>query len=117
MIGTTVDHYKIVSRIASGGMGEVYKAIDLELDREVAIKCVRRALSELDEATKRFRAEARTLARLSHLNIATVYRFFAEGDRLFLVMEYIDGKPFGEMITNQGSIPHEQAVALVKDAL
>ncbi len=117
MIGTIVDQYKIVERIASGGMGEVYKAIDLELERDVAIKCVRPELTELEEATKRFRAEARTLAKLSHLNIATVYRFFAEGDRLYLVMEYIDGKPFGEMITNQGSIPHQQAVNLVKDAL
>lgn len=117
MIDTIVDQYKIVERIASGGMGEVYKAIDLELERDVAIKCVRPELSELEEATKRFRAEARTLAKLSHLNIATVYRFFAEGERLYLVMEYIDGKPFGEMITNQGSIPHQQAVNLVKDAL
>jgi len=117
MIGTIIDHYKIVERIAGGGMGEVYRAIDLELERDVAIKCVRPELSELEEATKRFRAEARTLAKLSHLHIATVYRFFADGDRLYLVMEYIDGKPFGEIITSQGSIPHQQAVNLVKDAL
>jgi len=117
MIGTVVDQYKIVARIAAGGMGEVYRAVDLELERDVAIKCVRPEISELDEATKRFRAEARTLARLSHLNIATVYRFFAEGERLFLVMEFIDGKPFGDIILGMGSIPHDQAVRLVQDAL
>jgi eukaryotic-like serine/threonine-protein kinase len=117
MIGTIVDQYKIIKRIAGGGMGEVYRAIDLELERDVAIKCVRPELSDLEEATKRFRAEARTLAKLAHLNIATVYRFFAEDDRLFLVMEYIDGKPFGEIIAGSGSIPHQQAVILVQDAL
>jgi serine/threonine-protein kinase len=117
MIGTIVDQYKIIERIAAGGMGEVYRAVDLELERDVAIKCVRPELSDLEEATKRFRAEARTLARLSHSNIATIYRFFAEGDRLFLVMEFIDGKPFGEMIVGQGFIPHDQAVGLVQEAL
>jgi len=117
MIGTIVDQYKIIERIAAGGMGEVYRAVDLELERDVAIKCVRPELSDLEEATKRFRAEARTLARLSHSNIATIYRFFAEGDRLFLVMEFIDGKPFGEMIVGHGFIPHDQAVGLVQEAL
>ena len=117
MIGTVVEHYKITSRIAAGGMGEVFRAVDLELDREVAIKCVRPELSELDEATQRFRTEARTLARLSHPNIATVHRFFAHEDRLFLVMEYIDGKPFGDMISGDNTLPFERSIKLIQDAL
>ena len=76
MIGTQIDQYEIKARIGGGGMGEVYRATDLELDRDVAIKCVRPELSDLEEVTQRFRTEARTLARLAHLNIATVYRFF-----------------------------------------
>ncbi|MCP5179186.1 MAG: protein kinase [Pseudomonadales bacterium] len=117
MIGTIVDQYRIVSRIAGGGMGDVYKAIDLELQREVAIKCVRPELSDLEEVAKRFRNEARTLARLSHPNIATVYRFFTDAERLFLVMEYIDGTPFGGKLKGLGGLPFEEAVWMVRDSL
>lgn len=117
MIGTTVDQYRIVARIGGGGMGEVYRAIDLELQRDVAIKCVRPELSDLEEVTKRFRNEARTLAKLSHPNIATVYRFFADNERLFLVMEYIQGTPFGDRLRQQGVPPWQESVSMIRNAL
>lgn len=117
MIGTTIDQYRIVSRIGGGGMGEVYRAIDLELQRDVAIKCVRPELSDLDEVTKRFRNEARTLAKLSHPNIATVYRFFADNERLYLVMEYIQGTPFGGKLREGGGLPWQEAVSMIRNAL
>ena len=117
MIGTTIDQYKILSRIGGGGMGEVYRALDLELQRDVAIKCVRPELADLEEVTKRFRNEARTLAKLSHLNIATVYRFFTADNRLFLVMEYIDGTPFNGKSANGNVLPYQNAVAMIRDAL
>jgi serine/threonine-protein kinase len=98
-------------------MGEVYRAIDLELEREVAIKCVRPELNDLEDVTKRFRAEAVTLGRLSHPNIATVHRFFANEERLFLVMEFIDGHPFGEMIGAKDALPFERSIELIQDAL
>ena len=117
MIGTQIDQYEIKVRIGGGGMGEVYRATDLELDRDVAIKCVRPELTDLEEVTARFRTEARTLAKLAHLNIATVYRFFAQDDQLFLVMEYIDGSPFGEILKKGGAVPPEEAVQLMQQAL
>lgn len=117
MIGTTIDQYKILSRIGGGGMGEVYRALDLELQRDVAIKCVRPELADLEEVTKRFRNEARTLAKLSHLNIATVYRFFTNEDRLFLVMEYIDGIQFSGKGADGGRLSYKDAVSMVRDAL
>lgn len=117
MIGTTIDQYKILARIGGGGMGEVYRALDLELQRDVAIKCVRPELADLDEVTKRFRNEARTLAKLSHLNIATVYRFFTAEDRLFLVMEYIDGIQFSGKAADGGRLTYKDAISMIRDAL
>ena len=102
MIGTTIDQYRIEARLGGGGMGEVFRARDLELDRDVAIKLVRPELADLAEVTARFRAEARTLAGLAHSNIATVFRFFAHEGTLYLVMEYISGQPFGDMLRIRG---------------
>ena len=112
MIGTTIDQYRIEARLGGGGMGEVFRARDLELDRDVAIKMVRPELSDLDEVTARFRAEARTLAGLGHSNIATVFRFFAHEGTLYLVMEYISGKPFGDMLRDDGARPPAEVVHL-----
>jgi len=117
MIGTTIDQYKILSRIGGGGMGEVYRALDLELQRDVAIKCVRPEIADLDEVTKRFRNEARTLAKLSHPNIATVYRFFTNEERLFLVMEYIDGKQFSGIAADGNMLGYQDAISMIRDAL
>ncbi len=116
MIGTTLEHYRITERLGAGGMGEVYLAVDIELDRVVAIKRLRQELAYNEEIAERFRAEARVLAKLDHPNVATVYRFFSHEDSLFLVMEYVDGKPFGE-ITRRGGLPTEQALPLFQQAL
>lgn len=116
-IGTTIDQYRIEERLGGGGMGEVFRARDLELERSVAIKCVRPELSELDEVTMRFRAEARTLAGLAHGNIATVFRFFPHDGTLYLVMEYISGQPFGDLLRDHGAQPAAEVVRLISQAL
>ena len=117
MIGTTIDQYRIEARLGGGGMGEVFRARDLELDRDVAIKLVRPELADLAEVTARFRAEARTLAGLAHSNIATVFRFFAHEGTLYLVMEYISGQPFGDMLRDKGALPATEVVRIMKQAL
>ena len=117
MIGTVVEHYRIESRIGAGGMGELYLATDLELERRVAIKCLRPELTGNPEVAERFRSEARTLARLDHPNIATVHRFFSRDDQLFLVMEYIDGKTFGELVRTGGRLSPYRVVQLILQAL
>ncbi len=117
MIGATIDQYRITERLGGGGMGDVYRATDLELDREVAIKCVRADLADIGDVSRRFRAEARTLARLSHPNIATVFRFFSEDAQLFLVMEFIAGTHFGSMLRKGGPMAPGQAASLMGQAL
>ncbi len=115
-IGTEVEQYRITKQLGHGGMGDVYKARDLELDRDVAVKCMRPDLVQYDEITARFRTEARTLASVRHPNIATVHRFFEQDNTLFLVMEFIPGKPFDAMLT-ESVPPVEQTVAMVQQAL
>jgi hypothetical protein len=70
MIGEHIEHYRILQHVGGGGMGTVYRALDTMLEREVALKILRGDLSDQPDVTKRFRAEAVTLARLSHPHIA-----------------------------------------------
>ncbi len=86
MVGQTVGKYRVVSRLGRGGMGTVYKAVDQTLEREVAIKCLNADLTEPD-ILKRFRAEAITLARLNHPNIATLFELTEHAGDLLMVME------------------------------
>ena len=80
-----------------GGMGEVYRAKDTKLGREVAIKLLLEEVSQDPERLARFEREARVLASLNHNNIATLYGFEHEGDTSFLVMELVEGETLAEV--------------------
>jgi eukaryotic-like serine/threonine-protein kinase len=92
MIGEQFGHYEIESRVGSGGMGVVYLARDLRLERYVAIKFLPDGRTADAGARERFLREARALSRLNHPNIATIYDFDQKDGRDFLVMEYIEGR-------------------------
>jgi len=89
--GTTLGRYRLLERIGEGGMGEVWKAHDANLDRVVAIKMIRRGTLVDPTIRERFRREALVLSRLSHPGIATVFDFDAQDEYDFLVMEYVTG--------------------------
>src|SRR5450755_3533618 len=91
MIGQTLSHYRVVEKIGAGGMGVVYRAHDEQLDRDVAIKVLPAGSLADENARKRFRKEALSLARLNHPNVATVHEFGSQGGIDFLVTEYIAG--------------------------
>ncbi len=96
--GQTLTSYEIVARLGKGGMGEVYRAKDTKLGREVAIKVLPEDLADDAERLARFEREAKILASLNHANIATVFGFEAEGDTRFLVMEVVEGETLAERI-------------------
>jgi predicted Ser/Thr protein kinase len=98
MIGTTLKHYRIDELLGQGGMGVVYKARDLKLDRPVAIKLLNPALLANPERRRRFLQEARTAAALSHPAIAQVYDIDEADGQLFIAMEFVDGRSVGRLI-------------------
>src|SRR5512140_3363417 len=96
--GARLGPYEIVSPLGAGGMGEVYRARDTRLEREVALKILGRDLLADEGARKRFRKEALALAKLNHPNIAHVYDFASEGGVDFLVMELVPGEMLSERL-------------------
>lgn len=101
MLGTNIDHYRIVSKIGEGGMGVVYRAHDEVLNRDVAIKVL--AKDALDMLGRdHLLAEARTASSLSHPNICTIYEVRKAGDEFCIVMELVEGRAFSALIGDAG---------------
>ena len=109
--GTRLGHYEVVSSLGAGGMGEVYRAKDTKLGREVAIKLLLEEVSADPERLARFDREARVLASLNHKNIASLHAFEREGDTSFLVMELVEGETLADRIA-RGPIPVDEAIPL-----
>lgn len=117
MIGSVVGNYKIVDKLGEGGMGSVFKGVDLMLEREVAIKMLRPELASQANVVERFRSEAVTLAKLNHPNVATLHSFFRQGNDFFMVMEFVRGETLDAVIKRQGAMPCDRAVELFCHAL
>jgi serine/threonine-protein kinase len=117
MIGYVVGNYRITEKIGEGGMGAVFKGIDMMLEREVAIKMLRPELASQPQVVERFRSEAVTLAKLNHPNIATLYSFIRQGDDFFMVMEFVRGETLDTVIRKQGAMSIERAIAMFCQAL
>jgi serine/threonine protein kinase len=117
MIGNVVGNYKIIDKIGEGGMGAVFKGVDLMLEREVAIKMLRPELAQQPNVVERFRTEAVTLAKLNHPNVATLHSFFRQGDDFFMVMEFVRGETLDSLIRQRGALPCDRAVELFSMAL
>src|SRR5262245_10619993 len=111
--GTRLGAYQILALIGSGGMGEVYHAHDVKLDRDVAIKVLPQVLRDDPERLARFEREARTLAALSHPNIAHVHGFEDSSGVPALIMQLVEGPTLADRIAN-GRIPLEDALPLAR---
>jgi len=107
--GTRLGPYEITALIGSGGMGEVYRAFDTRLERQVAIKILSADLMADFNARQRFAREARVVAALSHPNICALYDIGEHDGCDFLVMEYLDGETLADRLV-RGRLPIEQAL-------
>src|SRR6267154_461973 len=96
--GTRLGSYHILSALGAGGMGEVYRARDTRLDRDVAIKILPEAFAADTERVARFQREARVLASLNHPHIAAIYGVEEANERKFLVMELVPGETLAERL-------------------
>src|ERR1700739_4073430 len=112
--GTRLGPYEIACAIGAGGMGEVYRARDTKLGRDVAIKVLPEAFAHDADRLSRFQREARTLAALNHANIATIYGLEQSGDTSYLVMELVPGETLAERVKRDGAIATEEALGLAK---
>jgi beta-lactam-binding protein with PASTA domain len=119
--GTLSGRYRLVSRLAGGGMGEVYRGHDLLLDRPVAVKVLQPSLAADAELVERFKDEARAAARLTHPNVVGVYDWgAADESTYYMVMEYVAGNDLRDLLVTRGPLEPAQAaevVAAVCDAL
>ena len=117
--GTKLGHYEILSLLGKGGMGEVWKAKDTKLGREVAIKTLPDEFAQDADRLARFEREAKLLASLNHPNIAAIYGLEEDAGTRFLVLELVEGPTLADRI-KQGAIPVEESLKLalqIADAL
>ncbi|MGE0862308.1 MAG: protein kinase [Vicinamibacterales bacterium] len=111
MIGETISHYRVLSRLGAGGMGVVYEAEDTRLGRKVAIKFLPDEANADAEAVQRFLREARVISSLNHPHICTLYDIGQHADRQFMVMELLDGQSLKDRIA-KGAMPFEDVLEL-----
>jgi eukaryotic-like serine/threonine-protein kinase len=111
VVGQTLGHYRIIEKIGAGGMGEVYRARDEHLARDVAIKVLPSGTLTDETARKRFHKEALILSQLNHPNVATIHDFDTQQGVDFLVMEYIPGITLSEKVA-AGSLPEKEVLRL-----
>ena len=113
MIGRVMGPYRVLAKLGEGGMGEVYRATDTKLDRDVAIKVLPESLGGDADRIARFQREAKTLAALNHPNIAAIYGLEEADSTKALVMELVEGPTLADRIA-QGAVPVDEALPIAK---
>src|ERR1700675_3213607 len=98
LVPQEISHYRIIERLGAGGMGEVFLAADILLDRKVAIKMLPAKSIGNEQAKKRLFREAKAAATLDHPNICSIYEVGEEGDCAFIAMQYIEGRTLSRII-------------------
>ena len=113
MIGTSLSHYRITEKLGQGGMGEVYRAEDTNLSRQVAIKVLPEEFAHDAERLARFEREAKLLASLNHPNIAAIHGLEEHEGKRFLVLELVEGQTLAERLKNS-RIPLDETLDICR---
>ena len=104
--------WELEELVGTGGMSSVYRARDLALERNVALKLIHERFSDADEHVERFRREARMVASLQHQNIVTIIDRGDHDGRQFIVFEFVDGENLKQLVDREGPLPVERALEL-----
>lgn len=116
----TIGKYRVIGTLGRGSMGIVYKGLDPEIGRTVAIKTLRRITSaqfaDADAALERFKVEARSAGNLRHPNVITIFDVSVEGDTPYIVMDYVEGESFDIVLSREGRLPPDRALAYLEQA-
>src|SRR5687768_8837839 len=118
--GTRLGPYEIIAPLGAGGMGEVYRARDIRLDRTVAIKVLTGSLAADSDARQRFEHEARAIAALNDPHICTIHDVGRHGELDYLVLEYLEGETLADRLRRSPGLPIDQALTMaiqIGDAL
>jgi hypothetical protein len=105
--------YRVLGTLGTGGMGTVYRAVQINLDRVVALKVLHRRLTDQPGFVDRFRTEVKALARLNHPNVVAAYDADGAADLQFLVMEFVEGESLETLVARRGPLPVGEACALI----
>ncbi len=114
--GTRVGRYEVIAHLATGGMGEVYRARDVQLGRDVALKVLPGRLADNAVSVERFRREARNAAQLTHKNIVTLYDWGQDGGTWFLALEFVEGIDLLAHINAKGHLDAQEAAVITLQA-
>ena len=117
MVGSEIGGYKILEQVGEGRTGALYRGLDVNLDRPVAIRALNLDLGANPDLEQRFRAEIKPLGALHHTNLVTLYALVFEQGRPWLISEFIEGETFDQMIRRRGQIPVAEALPLFRQAL
>src|SRR5437588_8356106 len=113
-IGQQLGSYEITALLGKGGMGEVYRARDAKLKRDVAIKILPDEFAGDSDRIARFQREAEALAALNHQNIGAIYDLQEANSTRFLILELVEGDTLADIITKRGALPVEEALQVAK---
>src|ERR1051326_9217168 len=112
--GAQLGSYEILSLLGRGGMGEVYRARDTKLKREVAIKTLPEEFSRDPERLARFQREAEALAALNHPNIGSIYHLQELNGSRYLILELVQGETLADLLARRGALPVEEGLNIAK---
>jgi len=115
--GTRIGDYTVLKKLGEGGMGEVHLCVHATTGRQVVIKGLRAFHAGNQDLKSRFSREAEVMARLAHPNIVAIYNFLETPEAAFIVMEYVDGVSFDDVLLKRGTLPPADAVELMKPVL
>ncbi len=112
-----IPNFKIESRLGEGGMGTVYKATQISLNRKVAVKTINKNLSDDPVVRERLKREAQILGQIQHANVVSCFDCGECGDLIYVVMEFVEGEDLGSLLKRRGHLPWREAVHILKQAV